>query len=117
MKITIIVDDKAVYQDGVSYGNLDFQNIPNDIHAVQFDTNFNCGWIEYSDAPNGQKLKPNEEINALPDWALQLLDLWTTADLEAKAAAEQVKNSESTSAPIQESTTSDPSSIQQTVTP
>lgn len=70
MKLTIIVDDKAVYKDGFSYSNLDLSaaNIPLNIHALQWKED--NGWIEYNDG------LPNEYITSLPSWTNECLTAW-----------------------------------------
>jgi len=76
MKLTIIPSDEAVYKDGVSYLELNLVGIPADVHALQWeDTN---GWVEYEDD------KINESITELPQWALNALEAWNTANIEAE---------------------------------
>jgi len=93
MKITIIVEDGAVYKDGVSYSNLDLSSTPTNVHAVQFNDTTNIGWIEFKDNDDGTKPQ-NESLTSLPDWAITALTKWddakTTQD-EAEALAAQVK--------------------------
>jgi hypothetical protein len=71
MKITIIISDKAVYKDGLSYLdlNLSTANIPSDIHVLQWE--HNAGWIEYKN-----HVKPNEFISYLPQWANDAVTVW-----------------------------------------
>lgn len=83
MQLTIIRADKIVYEDGVSYSPLDVSSVPADVHALQFDTNINYGWIEYDLQPDGT-LKPNEDIFELPSWAITCQQEWVTADYNAK---------------------------------
>jgi hypothetical protein len=83
MQLTIIRADKIVYEDGVSYSPLDVSSVPADVHALQFDTNINYGWIEYDLQPDGT-LKPNENIFELPSWAITCQQEWATADYNAK---------------------------------
>ena len=79
MKITIIVDDNAVYVDGVmkAYAplplNLTQCGIPSDVHALQW--NQTAGWIEFIDNPDGTKPQ-NEPITVLPDWANACVEVW-----------------------------------------
>ena len=81
MKLTIIKDDGAVYKDGKSYSNLDLNQIPNDIHALQWNTD--KGHIEFVNC-----YKNNEEITELPSWANDALTKWQTAyDAEQVALA------------------------------
>ena len=72
MKLTIIVDDNAVYVDGVCRMPLDLSqcNIPTNVHAIQwYETE---GEIEFDGKP-----KPaNEDINVLPEWALACVGVW-----------------------------------------
>lgn len=83
MKITIIPIDGAVYKDGVSFSNLDLSFVPADVHALQFNTASNAGWIEFKDDDFGNKPN-NQPITALPSWANDCLTKWD----EAKAAQE-----------------------------
>jgi hypothetical protein len=72
MKLTIIVDDNAVYVDGVCRMRLDLStcNIPANIHALQwYETE---GEVEFDGKP-----KPaNEDITVLPEWALACVGVW-----------------------------------------
>jgi hypothetical protein len=83
MKLTIIRADGAVYKDGVSYSGLDLTAVPADVHALQFNSATNKGWIEFSDNDDGTKPQ-NEAITALPAWATTAATKWD----EAKAAEE-----------------------------
>ena len=83
MKLTIIVEDKTVYVDGVPRATvplpLDLSQcgIPNNVWALQWkDTS---GWIEFVDNPDGSK-PPNESITVLPNWAnacVNVYNAWT----------------------------------------
>jgi len=79
MKLTIIVDDKAVYIDGVmkAYAPLPLDlsecGIPTNVHALQW--NETAGWIEFKDNPDGTK-PTNEPITVLPDWANACVTVW-----------------------------------------
>jgi hypothetical protein len=79
MKLTIIVDDNAVYVDGLmkAYAPLPLDltqcGIPSNVHALQWkDT---AGWIEFNDNPDGTK-PLNEPITVLPAWANSCVDVW-----------------------------------------
>jgi len=72
MKLIIIKDDGAVYKDNVSYSELSLPNIPNDVHALQW--NNDKGHIEFTN-----NVKPNEEIIELPSWANDALTAWQSA--------------------------------------
>lgn len=85
MRLTIIPSDGAVYKDGYSYGGLDLSSAPADVHALQFNTTSNAGWIEFKQDDFGEKPN-NEKITALPSWANDCLTKWD----EAKAAEEAV---------------------------
>jgi hypothetical protein len=63
MKLTIIVDDQAVYKNKVSFSPVDLSATPSNVHALQFDTETGTGHIEFKDAPN-------QEITSLPDWSV-----------------------------------------------
>lgn len=68
MKVTIIVDDKAVYLNSLSYDKLEWEGTPSNVHALQWDTD--SGWIEFKDNSR------NETINELPQWALNAVASW-----------------------------------------
>jgi len=69
-RLTIIVDDRAVYRDQEAYVNLDISScgIPEDVHALQWMTD--SGWIEYRDT------RLNLDITQLPDWAVACIAVW-----------------------------------------
>lgn len=71
MKLSIIALDKAVYKDGLSYSDLTLDTVPQNIRALQWDTD--AGHIEYNDGTQ------NEEITSLPDWTTGALDEWQHA--------------------------------------
>jgi len=79
MKLTIIVDDNAVYVDSVmkAYAPLPLDlskcGIPTNVHALQW--NETAGWIEFKDNPDGTK-PANEPITVLPDWANSCVTVW-----------------------------------------
>lgn len=72
MKLTIIPSDGAVYKDGIPHSNLTWTGTPANVHALQWDTD--AGWIEYNDGT------PNEDITALPDWAVNAETAWANAN-------------------------------------
>ena len=72
MKLTIIVDDNAVYKNTVSFSPVDLSTAPSSVHALQFDTTTNTGHIEFKDAPN-------QVITTLPDWAVTASNNYETA--------------------------------------
>jgi hypothetical protein len=82
MKLTIIPVDGAVYKDGYSYSSLDLSAVPTDVHALQW--NGAIGWIEFINPI------PNEEITALPTWAITAMTKWD----EAKTAEETAQQTE-----------------------
>ena len=79
MKLTIIIEDNAVYVDGVmkAYAPLplDLSNcgIPDNVHALQWKEN--AGWIEFNDNLDGSKPE-NEPITVLPQWANNCVEIW-----------------------------------------
>jgi len=90
MKITIIREDGAVYKDNYSYLDLDLSSVPIDVHALQFNTASNTGWIEFVSSI------PNENITELPNWVESCLIKWDEAEAarlaaEEAAAAKQAK--------------------------
>lgn len=74
MKLSIIPSDGTVCEDGKCYTNLTWLDTPIDVHALQFDTAMNSGWIEYNDG------KPNESITVLPSWVVNAELAWTEAN-------------------------------------
>lgn len=74
MKLTITTDDKLVYEDGLCYFIEDFSGVPDNVHALQWNSDTSSGWIEFN---NNQ---PNESISALPEWAVQLEAKWQEAN-------------------------------------
>jgi hypothetical protein len=68
MRLTIVKQDKTVCKDFVCISKLVWEGTPVDVHALQWYESY--GYIEYNDG------KPNEEINALPQWALNALAAW-----------------------------------------
>jgi len=48
MKLTIIPSDGAVYKDGLCYEHLIWEGTPPNVHALQFDSDSNMGWIEFT---------------------------------------------------------------------
>jgi hypothetical protein len=85
MKLTIIVDDQAVYKDKLSFDPVDLSGAPSNVHALQFDTVTNTGHIELKD---GQ----NQTITSLPNWAITASNNYDTdlAAYEAEQAAKLV---------------------------
>jgi hypothetical protein len=85
MKLTIIVDDQAVYKDKLSFDPVDLSGAPSNVHALQFDTVTNTGHIEFKD---GQ----NQTITSLPNWAITASNNYDTdlAAYEAEQAAKLV---------------------------
>jgi hypothetical protein len=83
MKLTIIVDDNAVYKNKVAFLPVDLSATPSSVHALQFDTTTGTGHIEFKDAPN-------QEITELPDWAVTASTNYDTA-VAAHNAAEAAK--------------------------
>jgi hypothetical protein len=86
MKLTVIVDDKSVYENGVSYSGLNLSLVPAGIHALQWDSDASFGCIEFSEIPNTPK-QQNQEITELPSWAVDCMNEWTNADNAAKQLA------------------------------
>ena len=86
MKLTIIMDDKTVYKDKVSFSPIDLSTTPSNVHALQFDTVSSTGHIEFTDGTN-------QEISSLPDWAVAAVNNYDSvvdaynADQAAKQAA------------------------------
>jgi len=90
MKITIIREDGAVYKDGTSYSGLDLTVIPSDVHAVQFNTISNKGWIEFTEDDSVNK-QPNEVITSLPTWASEAITKWDDAKAAENLIIEQAR--------------------------
>lgn len=86
MRLTIVVPDKAVYENEISYSNLTWSGTPANVHALQwFDSN--TGWIEFNDGT------PQENITVLPDWANNAMDAWTVANTPVPPTPEQIQAS------------------------
>jgi len=87
MKLTIIPEDNSVYIDGVCVSGIDISDVPNNIHAIQWNGNF--GEIEYK---TENKIKPNnlEIIEILP-YMQSCIDKHAEAliKIAEKAAAEK----------------------------
>lgn len=71
MKLSIIPSDGTVCENGICYTSLSWEGTPNNVHALQW--NNNAGWLEFNDG------MPNEEINALPLWAINAEIAWNVA--------------------------------------
>lgn len=97
MQITIIVDDKTVYVDGVSVAlpNLDWSKFRDlgaahdDIHAVQFNLDKGQGQIEYCEVMTGEAARPNIKP---PNWPIDAATFekkfgWVLPLYEAQIAA------------------------------
>lgn len=82
MKLTIIPSDKAVYKDTISFLNLTF-DAPNDVNALQWDSEMNVGWIEFVTSFDGTTPQ-NQNITELPAWAVEASAVWDQADYENK---------------------------------
>lgn len=76
MRLTIIVVDGAVYENGLCYLSLVWDGTPFNVHALQYFDN-NTGWIEFNDGT------PNEDITVLPQWADNAMAAWQIAYDEA----------------------------------
>jgi hypothetical protein len=77
MQLTIIPSDGAVYEDGLSYSGLTWEGTPLNVHALQFNSDSNTGWIEFTDGT------PNENITAVPTWGQNAEAAWQVAYDEA----------------------------------
>jgi len=94
MKLTIIRADGAVYKDGVSYSRLDLSSVPSNVHALQFNTVFNAGWIEFVQENEFVSKPANETIISLPEWATAAMTKWDEAKATAEAAAAQPRQAQ-----------------------
>lgn len=81
MKLTILLDDSAVYKDGVAYAGLSLSGVPDNVHAIQWDGA--AGWIEFKTESQFRR-PPNENITELPTWANDAIVAWEAADYAAK---------------------------------
>ena len=96
-RVSIVVEDGAVYKDGYSYSGLDFSNcgIPANVWALQWYNTY--GDIELLD-DTGYQVGGHEDITELPAWANACLVKWQEAEdariaaEEAEAAAEQAQS-------------------------
>ena len=73
MRLTIISSTKSVGKDELFFNELDLSScdIPIDVWALQWYDAY--GDIEFVDT------RPNQDINALPDWANNCLAVWQIA--------------------------------------
>jgi len=73
-RITIVVEDGAVYLDKGVYSYLDLStcNIPKDVHALQWLNG--KGHIEYI-----KNIIPVEYITELPNWVSKCIEKWEIA--------------------------------------
>jgi len=80
-KISIIVEDNAVYVDGRSFTGLDLSscNIPTNVWALQWDGS--AGEVEYDNR------EENTAITELPTWVNNCVTKWQGAE-DARIAAE-----------------------------
>ena len=78
MRLTIIPSDRAVYVNGSVITGLIFSS-PGTVRALQWKES--SGWIEYTDGGL------NEQINALPQWAVDAVAARTKAVADALEAA------------------------------
>jgi hypothetical protein len=67
MRHTIIIEDTIALKDGVPQ-YVDVSGAPAGVHALQFNSETNKGWIEYVPDEDGNK-PSNEPITSLPAWA------------------------------------------------
>lgn len=74
MRLTIIVDDNAVYKNGLCYPDLNWDGTPENVRALQWFTS--RGWLEYN---NGTA---NEPIDSLPVWAANAVAAWDKKQYE-----------------------------------
>lgn len=91
MKLTIVPIDGAVYKDGKAYQHLTLNNIPADIHALQW--NGVSGWLEFVDDVDGGK-PVNEPITELPAWAVDAVAVWDAVKAEEDAANQAMLDSQ-----------------------
>ena len=61
MKITIIKDDQAVYEDGDAVLGVDLSDLPDDFHALQWDGK--VGEIEWKTPTPNQQVSTEEQID------------------------------------------------------
>jgi len=80
MRLTIIPSDNAVYKDGLMKAwttpalDLSGCGIPENVHALQwYDT---VGEIEFVGETPVSPKPPNQQINELPQWALNCVGAW-----------------------------------------
>jgi hypothetical protein len=70
MRHTIIIEDKLAYKNGSAL-EVDVSGAPTNVHALQFNSATNKGWIEFKEGEDD--IRPaNEPINQLPDWAVAI---------------------------------------------
>ena len=82
MRVSIIKEDGTVVKDGVAYTDLDLSALPNDFHALQWDTS--SGDLETKDVNN---IPSNTAISDLSPYQF-CVDAWQAAyDAEQAAIA------------------------------
>lgn len=72
MRLTIVVPDGLVVVDGIASSPLTWDGTPVDVHALQWYGE--VGNIEFVSG-----LKPNEQIDTLPQWASNAYAAWVVA--------------------------------------
>jgi hypothetical protein len=76
MRLTIIRVDRSVYIDSVAYSPLSMDDVPSNVHALQWFDSY--GWIEFNDGSS------NQPITELPSWAITCVQEWEAADYAHK---------------------------------
>ena len=85
MRVSIIKEDGTVIKDGVAYTDLDLSALPNDFHALQWDTS--SGDLETKDANN---IPSNTSISDFSPYQF-CVDAWQFAyDADQAAIAADV---------------------------
>lgn len=102
MKLTIIPVDGSVYKDGYCYMNMTLTNIPENVHALQW--NESSGWIEYKSTGEFTR-PPNENITELPAWATSAVTKWDEAYAAEQAAAAAIAAAAAANQPATTGTT------------
>lgn len=108
MKYSILKADATAYKDGFALHDLSMSGVPSNVRALQFNDAYGKGHIEFELDSNGNLLT-NEEITALPDWAIAIFTAWDTAkiayDAQIVRQAEQLAIAEAEFAAQQRSQT------------
>jgi hypothetical protein len=73
-QITIVPIDQVVVLSGAAAFGVDMASVDPEIHAIQFNTEFGKGTVEFKRNPETGTTKPQEQITNVDPWEPQILD-------------------------------------------